>query len=52
VTFFALVPGVAGKNIPMAESLSNFTLADTTLSTGGTQAHSGIISAGATGVAA
>lgn len=48
VTFYAAVPGAAGKNIPMTESLSNFTLADTTLSTGGTQAHSTTISAGAT----
>lgn len=46
VTFFALVPGSAGKNIPISESLDNFTLADTTFSTGGTQAHSTILSAG------
>lgn len=48
VTFYALVPGSAGKNIPISESLDNFTLSDTTFSTGGTQAHSNIISAGAT----
>lgn len=46
VTFYAIVPGSAGKNIPMTESLDNFTLADTTLSTGGTQAHNATLSAG------
>lgn len=46
VTFFALTPGSAGLNIPITESLGNFTLAAVTLSTGGTQAHSTIISAG------
>lgn len=46
VTFYAIVPGSAGKNIPISESLDNFTLSDTTFSTGGTQAHSTILSAG------
>lgn len=46
VTFFALVPGSAGKNIAITESLDNFTLAATSFSTGGTQAHSTILSAG------
>lgn len=46
ITFTAVVPGSAGKNIPMTEGLDNFTLADTTLSTGGTQAHTTVISAG------
>ena len=46
VTFSSVVPGPVGKNIPISESLSNFTLADTTFSTGGTQSHSATISAG------
>jgi len=46
VTFFSIVPGSVGLNIPMTESLDNFTLADTTLSTGGTQAHNATLSAG------
>lgn len=46
VTFFSVVPGPGGKNIPMSESLGNFTLAQTTLTTGGTQAHNAVISAG------
>ena len=46
VTFFAIVPGSAGLNIPITESLGNFTLAAVTLSTGGTQAHNATISAG------
>ncbi len=46
ITFSAVVPGSAGKNIPISESTSNFTLADTTFSTGGTQAHTTTLSAG------
>lgn len=46
VTFSAVVPGSAGLNIPITELLGNFTLAATTFSTGGTQAHTSIISAG------
>ncbi len=46
VTFFAIVPGSAGKNIPITESLDQFTLAAVTFSTGGTQSHSTIISSG------
>lgn len=48
VTFYSAVPGTAGKSIVLSESADNFTLADTTLSTGGTQSHSTVISAGAT----
>lgn len=46
VTFFAIVPGSAGLNIPISESLGGFTLANTVFSTGGTQAHTTILSAG------
>jgi hypothetical protein len=46
VTFFAIAAGSAGLNIPMTEGLDSFTLADTTLSTGGTQAHNSTISDG------
>jgi hypothetical protein len=46
VTFYSIVPGSVGLNIPISESLGNFTLSNTTFSTGGTQAHSTIISAG------
>lgn len=46
VTFSAVVPGSAGKNIPISENCDNFTLLDTTFSTGGTQAHSTTLSAG------
>lgn len=46
VTFFSIVPGPVGKNIVLSESTSNFTLADTTMSTGGTQSHNATISAG------
>lgn len=47
VTFYSLIPGSVGLNIPISESLDNFTLADTTFSTGGTKAHSTIVNAGA-----
>ncbi len=47
VTFFSIVPGPVGKNIALSESTDNFTLADTTMSTGGTQLHNSTISAGA-----
>lgn len=46
VTFYSIVPGSVGLNIPITEALSNFTLADTTFSTGGTQSHNATISAG------
>lgn len=46
VTFFSIVPGSAGIPTPITESLNNFTLAATTFSTGGTQAHNAVISAG------
>jgi len=46
VTFFSIVPGPVGKNIILSESCNNFTLADTTMSTGGTQAHNATIQAG------
>lgn len=46
VTFTSVVPGPVGKNIPISEALSNFTLADTTFSTGGTQSHNATVSAG------
>jgi hypothetical protein len=46
VTFFAIVPGSAGLNIPITESLDAFTLAAVTFSTGGTQAHTTTLSAG------
>jgi hypothetical protein len=46
VTFYAIVPGSAGKNIPITESLGNFTLAATTFTTGGTQAHNAVLSSG------
>jgi len=46
ITFFAVVPGSVGIPTVLSESTGNFTLAATTLSTGGTQAHNAIISAG------
>ena len=46
VTFFSIVPGPVGLNIPISESLSNFTVAAATFSTGGTQSHNATISAG------
>jgi len=46
VTFFSIVPGPVGKALVLSESCNNFTLADTTLSTGGTQAHNATIAAG------
>ncbi len=46
VTFFATVPGSAGLNIPITESLGGFTLAAVTFATGGTQSHNAVISAG------
>lgn len=46
VTFFSIVPGSVGLNIPITEALSNFTVAAATFSTGGTQAHNATISAG------
>jgi hypothetical protein len=46
VTFFSIVPGPVGLNIPITEALSNFTLAQATFTAGGTQAHNATISAG------
>lgn len=46
VTFFAIVPGSVGLNIPITESTSNFTVAAATFTTGGTQSHNSTISAG------
>lgn len=46
LTFFSLIPGSVGLTTTITESTSNFTLAATTFSTGGTQAHSTTISAG------
>ncbi len=46
VTFFSIVPGPVGLNIPITESLDNFTLAAVTFATGGTQSHNATISAG------
>ena len=46
VTFSSVVPGSVGLNIPITEALSNFTLAATTFTTGGTQSHNSTISAG------
>lgn len=48
VTFYSVVPGPVGKNIPITESLDNFTLANTTFSTGGTQSNSTTLIAGLT----
>lgn len=46
VTFFSIVPGPVGLNIPITESTSNFTVAASTFTTGGTQSHNSTISAG------
>lgn len=46
VTFFSIVPGSVGLTTTITESTSNFTLAATTFSTGGTQAHSTTLSSG------
>lgn len=46
VTFSSVVPGSVGLNIPITEALNNFTLAATTFSTGGTQAHNATYSVG------
>lgn len=46
VTFSSVVPGEVGLNTPITEALTNFTLAATTFTTGGTKAHSATISAG------
>lgn len=46
VTFFSIVPGSSGITTTITESLGNFTLAATTFTTGGTQAHNSTISAG------
>lgn len=51
VTFYSVVPGSVGLNIPITEALSNFTVAAATFSTGGTQAHSVQIPAGVASVA-
>ncbi len=46
VTFFSIVPGPVGLNIPISESTGGFTLAQVTFTTGGTQSHNATISAG------
>jgi len=46
VTFFSLIPGSVGIPNTITESTDNFTLTATNFATGGTQAHSAIISAG------
>lgn len=46
VTFFSIVPGSVGLTTTISENFDNFTLADTTFSTGGTQAHTSVLSAG------
>ena len=46
VTFYSIVPGSVGLNIPITESTQNFTVAAATFSTGGTQSHNAVLSAG------
>ncbi len=46
VTFFSLIPGSIGLTTTITESMDNFTLTATTFATGGTQAHSTVLSAG------
>lgn len=46
VTFYSIVPGSVGLNIPITEATSNFTVAAATFSTGGTQAHNATFSVG------
>ncbi len=46
VTIFSVVPGSTGIPTVLSENLDNFTLVATTLTTGGTQAHNSVISAG------
>lgn len=46
ITLFSIATGPVGKLIAVSENLDNFTLADTTLSTGGTLAHNAIITTG------
>lgn len=46
VTFLSVVPGPVGINIPISESTSNFTVAASTFTTGGTQSHNATLSAG------
>lgn len=46
ITFSSVVPGSVGLNIPLTESTANFTVAASTFTTGGTQAHSATFSVG------
>lgn len=46
VTFFSIVPGSVGLNIPITEATANFTVAAATFSTGGTQAHNATFAVG------
>lgn len=46
VTFYSVVPGSVGLNIPITESLDNFTLAQVTFTAGGTQDHNATFEAG------
>ncbi len=46
VTFYSIVPGSTGIPATITESTSNFTVAAATFTTGGTQAHNAVLSAG------
>ncbi len=46
VTIYSVVPGSSAIPTVLSENLDNFTLAATTLTTGGTQAHNATLSAG------
>lgn len=46
VTFYSLVPGSVGIPTTLTESTSNFTVAASTFTTGGTQAHTTVLSSG------
>jgi|SRR5690348_6101382 len=46
VTFYSIVPGSVGLNIPISESTNNFTVAASTFTTGGTQAHNATFAVG------
>lgn len=46
VTIYSVVPGSSAIPTVLSENMDNFTLAATTLTTGGTQAHNATLSAG------
>lgn len=46
VTFYSIVPGSSGITTTITESTANFTLVATTFTTGGTQSHNAVLSAG------